>query len=433
MTDPSGTASTPPATRHPPLRTPSWVVPVVAAVVVVAVLLAATVGVVVWDLGNDDADGGTAAREPAPPSTVPPPTATMPPGEGDIVPTGTPEVDAALDAIAAFVEDRRGLEFLTPVTVELLDDAGFEARLLEDRDAEDDADLALAGRQLQALGLVPPGTDLVAAIDQLLGAGVLGFYDPETKELVVRGGELTPYTRQTVAHELTHALDDQHFDLDRPELDDANDESSFGFTALVEGSATQVDEAYEAALGPADRRRLLDEELSFGADIDLDGIPFVVLVQLQAPYEYGPALVDEILGRQGGDGLDQAFARPPLTSEQVLHPERYLENELAVPVAVPPAEGEIIDEGVFGELMLGILVANGTGIGDPDAVDGWGGDQYVAWGRPDGSTCVRVDVAADTEADLDELGAALADAARFLPDMTVERPSPGSVRFTSCG
>lgn len=406
----------------------------VAAVSVVAVLLAATIGVVVWDAGHDGVGDQDAAREQATsPSTGPPSSGTMPPGEGDIVPTGVPAVDAALDQIAAFVEDERGLEFLTPVTVELLDDAAFEARLLEDRDVEAEADLALTGRLLQALGLVPAGTDLVAAVDQVLGAGVLGFYDPETKELVVRGGDLTPYTRQTVAHELTHALDDQHFDLDRPELDDATDESGFGFTAVVEGSATQVEDAYEAALDPADRRRLLDEELSFGTDLDLGGIPFVLLVQLQAPYEYGPSLVDEILGRQGRGGLDQAFASPPLTSEQVLHPQRYLAGEAAVPVAVPPAEGEVIDQGVFGELMLGILVTNGTGVGDPDAVDGWGGDQYVAWARPDGSACVRVDAAADTDGDLGELEAALRDAARFLPDMTVERPLPDVVRFTSCG
>jgi hypothetical protein len=414
------------------------VTPVVAAVVVMAVLLAATLGVVSWDTrgrdGGDETAAGEVATRPAPsPSTVAPPTPTLPAGEGDVVPTGDPALDATLDQIAAFVEDQRGLEFLTPVTVELLDDPAFEARLLEDRDPDADAELALTGRLLQALGLVPPGTDLVAVVDQLLGAGVLGFYDPETKELVVRGGELTPYTRQTVAHELTHALDDQHFGLHRPELDDAGDESSFGFTALVEGSASQVEDAYEATLGPADRARLLEEELAFGAAIDLDGIPFVLLVQLQAPYEYGPLLVDEILDRRGPGGLDEAFARPPLTSEQVLHPDRYLDGEGAVPIPPPPAEGEIIDQGTFGELMFGILVTNGTGLGDPSAVDGWGGDQYVAWSRPDGSACVRVDALADTGGDLVELEGALRDAARFLPSMTVERPTPELVRFTSCG
>jgi hypothetical protein len=283
------------------------------------------------------------------------------------------------------------------------------------------------------LGLVPPGTDLAAAVDQLLGVGVLGFYAPETTELVVRGGELTPYTRQTVAHELTHALDDQHFDLDRPELDDASDESSFGFTAVVEGSATRVEDAYESSLSSADRARLRDEERSFGADVDLTGIPFVLLAQLQAPYEFGPILVDEIVDEQGEEGLTAALTRPPTTSEQVLHPDAYLDGEGAVPVAPPPAEGEVIDQGTFGERMLGIVVTNGSGLGEPGLVDGWGGDQYVAWARPDGSTCIRVDVAADTPGDRGDLESALRDAARFVPSMVVESPTPELVRLTACG
>ncbi len=405
-----------------------------AVVTVVAVLLVATVGVVAWrGRGGEEVSAvGPSLEASSPSSTAPTSSTAAPAGEGDIVPTGDAEADATLDQIAAFVERERGLEFVQPVKVELLDDDPFEARLLED-DPEVAADLALTGRLLQALGLVPPGTDLAAAVDQLLGVGVLGFYDPETKELVVRGGELTPYTRQTVAHELTHALDDQHFDLDRPELDDASDESSFGFTAVVEGSATRVEDAYESSLSSADRARLLDEERSFGADVDLTGIPFVLLAQLQAPYEFGPILVDEIVDEQGEEGLTAALTRPPTTSEQVLHPDAYLDGEGAVPVAPPPAEGEVIDQGTFGELMLGIVVTNGSGLGDPELVDGWGGDQYVAWARPDGSTCIRVDVAADTPGDRGDLESALRDAARFVPSMVVESPTPELVRLTSCG
>ena len=74
--------------------------------------------------------------------------------------------------------------------------------------------------------------------------GVVGFYDPETDELVVRGAALTPYVRTTIAHELVHALDDQHLDLDRPEYDEADDEIGFGFSSVVEGNARRVENAY---------------------------------------------------------------------------------------------------------------------------------------------------------------------------------------------
>ena len=135
------------------------------------------------------------------------------------------------------------MPFEREVTVELADDTEFEQRLLEDFD-EDAADLAVAGRVLQAVGLVEPGTDVVAACRTLLGAGVVGFYDPATDELVVRGTSTSPYVRSVIAHELTHALDDQHFELDRPAVDEAADESAFGFTGLVEGNAVRAEQAY---------------------------------------------------------------------------------------------------------------------------------------------------------------------------------------------
>ena len=97
---------------------------------------------------------------------------------------------------------------------------------------------------LEGLGLVEPDADLVESMRSLLGVGVVGFYDPETDELVVRGAALTPYVRTTIAHELIHALDDQHLDLDRPEYDEADDEVGFGFSSVVEGNARRIEDAY---------------------------------------------------------------------------------------------------------------------------------------------------------------------------------------------
>ena len=93
-------------------------------------------------------------------------------------------------------------------------------------------------------------------MDALLEAGVLGFYDPETDELVVRGGDLSPMTRQTIAHELTHALDDQWFDLAKAEYEQSDDEVGFGVAALAEGNARRIDKLYAAQLDD-DRSRHL--------------------------------------------------------------------------------------------------------------------------------------------------------------------------------
>jgi hypothetical protein len=221
----------------PPRRVPPWVT--VVGVLVVAALLGGTLAAFLN--GNDDPDDeitlepseedGTTATEADDPTTTTPGASTA------------EDVEAVIADIEEFVAAERGLPFIREVTVELEDDAAFEARLLEDFE-EDTDEIVTTGLVLEALGLIEPGTDLVAALRSLLGAGVVGFYDTETDELVVRGTEASPYVRTVIAHELTHALDDQHFELDRPAIDEAEDESGFGFTGLVEGSASVVEQAY---------------------------------------------------------------------------------------------------------------------------------------------------------------------------------------------
>ena len=122
----------------------------------------------------------------------------------------------AVAELQTFVEAARGLRFLEPVDVAVLGDAAFRRTLAGGRALEEpEAEVAIG--VLRALGLVGPGDDLASA--QLDVDTVAGFYDTETKELVVRGARLTPFVRQVLVHELTHALDDQHFDLD-PDLPD---------------------------------------------------------------------------------------------------------------------------------------------------------------------------------------------------------------------
>src|SRR5437588_512232 len=83
--------------------------------------------------------------------------------------------------------------------------------------------------------------DLGAAESSLLSNGVAGFYDPTSKTLVVRGEKPTPYVRQVLVHELTHALQDQYFSINRPDLDRADDERGDGLLGLSEGDAVRVD------------------------------------------------------------------------------------------------------------------------------------------------------------------------------------------------
>lgn len=426
-----------------------------------AVVAAIVAGVLVWVVVDDSSDDvatestaptspvteppATAAPTTDPPSTDPPstdPAPTDPPPSdpaGDVVamePTGHADFDAAIDDAARFVEDERGLLFKEPVRVEVLDDEAFVERLETTFEEEDRGELELTQDLFRAMGLIDAETDLVEALHSLLSIGVLGYYDPETGELVVRGSDPTMYIQQTIVHELNHALDDQWFELDRPDVDEADDESSFGFSALVEGNARRVEDAWEAQLTAEEQDDLLAEEMSFGADIDptvILSIPPVLFELLEAPYSLGQPFVDELLANGGQEMVDATFEEPPVTSEQIMHPERFLSDEPVVAVDPPEADGEVIDEGAFGELLFQILLSDAIGSNDAEqAADGWGGDWYVAWDEGD-RTCVRVDVATDTAVDGSELEQALtAWAGDSSVDASVE--SVGElVRLTTCG
>lgn len=407
-------------------RSNLWIRVLVAVVVVfVAFTLVAASLIIGVDPKNEQVSAGernsrTTTTEPGPEPVE---------GAGP-APTGDPETDAMLDDIARFVETTRGLAFQQPVTVEVLGDQEFEARLFATLESDLD-DLRIEAQVLQALAFV----DDVAAVEQgmraLLAAGVLGFYDPETDELVVRGNDFGPLTRQTIAHELVHALDDQWFDLAKPEYDESDDEVGFGVTALAEGNARRIDSRYAARMSKEDRTRLAEEEADIPAP-NFSIIPPILLELIAAPYDLGETLVDEILERGDQQALDDRFRAPPRTSEQVIDPEKLFAGEQAAAVAAPPADGTVTDQGTFGELMMRLLLERSMRGGRANrAAGGWGGDRYVVW-QQGGDYCVRIDLAMDTPNDVDELEDALRDLVEDLPAARVELPQPDRVRLTSC-
>jgi hypothetical protein len=347
--------------------------------------------------------------------------------------TGDAALDAQLTDVARFVEAERGHPFREPVTVELLDDAAFRARLAES-EAPTDPVVERQAVLLQAVGAVPEGFDLVALSHQMSAEGVLGFYDPETGELVVRGA-LTPYTRITLAHELTHALDDQWFPeamATDPELDG---DTAWARAALAEGSAQVVHEAYRAAMTTGDRARAAVEEATFGwAMTAPEGVPPDLYEGLTDIYADGLAFVREVVAGGGTEALDAVFAASPATSEQILHPARALGAAEPAEVAVPSADGDVIESGRLGEAGLLEVLDLGVSPGVARrAAEGWGGDAYVVFTTPTGA-CLRIDVVPDSVADREELASAVAAWANGSARATVgEVPgAAGAVRLGFC-
>lgn len=359
---------------------PPWTRPVVAAAAA-ALLAAAAVGAFVVGSGGAERAGGPGA-----------PGAGTPPGA---------TVEDVIPSIEAFVERERGLRFKHRVTVTLLEDEAFEARVTE-VDDEDREDLKNAESELQAIGVLDRRVDLEAVVVGFSAGSVLGFYDPETDELVVRGATPTPFVRVVLAHELLHALEDQHFDLDR---DDLGDEASFGFQALAEGSADRIGDRYRSSLSPAERAEVDREERRRGGSVP--EVPEVVQVMFGFPYAFGPDFVAALLEAGGQARLDAAFADPPSSTEHVIDPRRYLAGERPRTVARPAADGEVFDSGEIGQLFLHLLLSSGLEAEVArEAAEGWGGDHFVAW-REEDRTCLRVEFVMDTPADTAQLRRAL--------------------------
>jgi hypothetical protein len=363
-----------------------------------------------------------------PVSTAPGPGSTAGPGPPTVPPTDP--LRAVVDDLSSFVEGVRGLRYLHPVEVELVEGEAFEERLLEQA-VQERAEAETTERVLGALGLIDDDVDVAAVVESYLADAVLGFYDARTDALVVRGADTTPYVRTVLVHELTHALDDQHFELDRPALDTADDESGLAFSGLVEGNAVRVETLYRRSLDEADQEQAAEEERDFAAGIDASGVPAFVADLISFPYLAGPAFVDALVDSGGERRVDAAFGSPPTTSESVLDPEGYLAGEVVVGVPTPPAEGPVIDQGVLGEWPIVMILSAELDPGEAqDAAVGWAGDAYVAWSDGD-RTCVRATFVMD-EGEVDALAGAWSTWAGGHPDARVDRAGDG-VTLTACG
>lgn len=368
------------------------------------------------------------------PTTVAPGSTTVPDGVTPTT-TGVPsEFDRQLDSIIAFIERERGLKFKhRPVVIAMGEDdfvARFEA-LNREHYEKHQTDYETATVVFSALGLLRNNLTYYETSQAFGSAGVLGFYDPKTAELAVRGNTMTPFVRTVVAHELTHALDDQWFRLDRPEYDDAKDEVAFGFSALAEGNARRVENAYRASLSAAERASASREEASYGANFSANMFTTTFLKLQLAPYTLGELFVGELYESGGQAALDAAFAAPPRTSRQVIDVDAYLAKQAPVSVTPPPAEGTVVDDGLFGQVVLQYLLETVVPSAQAKrAATGWAGDWYVAW-RNGTASCLRAVVAMETSGDANDLRTALDRWVATRPKGSVSATGT-EVTFTAC-
>ena len=397
------------------------------ALVAVFVTAGIVVGIVVYGPSNNPRADGSAGTERTDPTDAVA-------DESTVLASSDEDISAVIEELSLAASEIRGLPFLEPVAATFLSDEDFRTRLAADLDRDlESGEILEVEWAWKALRLIEPDVSLEAALKSALDQGVLGFYDHETDELVMRGVALDEFVRSTLVHELTHALDDQHFDLDSQELMDGDDsEAQFGFVGLVEGTASWVQDRWVAQLDAAEQRELAAAEAEFAANIDYGSLPNTLLVDISLPYIYGPELVKAIVKVAGTDGIDAAYLEPPGTGAHLFEPGAFLAGESATRVAPPPADGEVVFEGVMGASgLFEMLLATGPELASETAMD-WGGDRFVLWRLGDDEACLRADIAGDDEVALDRITRALEQYGAAHGDAEVERRGD-LVRVTACG
>jgi hypothetical protein len=366
------------------------------------------------------------------------PAAAQQPPPGD---EQTALVDALLSGLLGFKEITPGelqdevarvggVPFRAPVPLGYMTAAEFVVYLKGVLDEEYPPAKARADeRLLIAFDLLPPDTDLRQLRTKLLEQNVAGFYDdrPGRKRLYSVSGQqrLTPSNQLVLSHELRHALQDQYADIHAAlpaNLGDFDDRR-FALLSLLEGDATLVMQRFLQSKVPGletggDSLGALASTLPVMGDV-----PPVLRDQLLLPYVTGHDFVLALFQRGGWEGVRKAWAQPPVSTEQVLHPEKYVSGEAPrpVPVAAPPAGGTLLTDGVLGEVLVNTL------IGDvPAAAAGWGGDRYQVW-DVSGRTLLSWRSVWDTAADRREFTEALL--ARFGKSHGPRRTLLGAALF----
>ncbi len=357
------------------------------------------------------------ASAPRPTAPACDPSAPMP----SAVPTQTvTDPDAVLhQAIEAKVVEIRGLTPTAPVAPQVLDAVGLCALLRETMARENPTEYTAATERLyKQLMLIPQDASLLRLYLDLYAGQVIGVYDQYAKHLyVVAGTGVTSALGQiTYAHEFTHALQDQAFDL-RKLQGAAKDQGdrSLAITSLVEGDAVLSMSLWaQAALTPQQLAEAAGATDPASAAA-LDAAPAILREPLLFAYNAGMRMAVSAYQNAGGySGVDAMFATPPTTTEQVLHPDKLAAREPGQPVVLPllrlGVDWKVTLEDTLGELQLDILLRDAGGV-DPvvskAATAGWGGDRLALIEGPGGATGVVLDTAWDSAQDADEFAAAL--------------------------
>jgi len=316
-------------------------------------------------------------------------------------PDPTPEGKAGdLARIGELVSGIRELSAGGNPNVSLVDKQRIAEELAEDfADPDVLAEIADLDVLLKLQGLIPQDSSLMEIEQALLEGAVVGLYNHETGELLVlvSGEEVSVKEEAVYSHEYAHLIQDANFDLSVLYEDAKGDSEREGaLQALVEGEATFIETIYGA-------RTFLAEDLGELLAIDpadlevLLATPDFLLASISWPYTAGFGFVNSIWQQGGMSALNDVWGDLPETTEQVIHPEKYLTDEYPeAPPALPDMAAilgdgwSVQDDDVLGEAYISLwLEALGTETAvAAQAAAGWGRDGYQLLDGPGDRTAM---------------------------------------------
>jgi hypothetical protein len=344
-------------------------------------------------------------------------------------------IAAATDEVLRETSDVRKLAVLRPVKSGAQSRAEIERMLIKNLDEESTPEeLRASELALKKFGLVPADFELRPFYIRLLTEQVMGYYDPKTQVFYLADWVGLDEQEPVMAHELTHALQDQHFNLRRFEHWPKGDsDAELAAHALVEGDAMLAMSLY--VVRDLKRAVAMMKSISGGGSTEqIDRAPRVLRESLLFPYERGFGWVQQLYGRGGWAQVSQAFTGLPQSTEQIMHVEKYFAREAPAHVGPPEVARALgagwrrVDADVNGEwgyyqILAEYLSDNAEA---ERAAAGWGGDRYVVYEQPQtGRVLIAQSTAWDTEQDAREFYDAYArrTAARYKDAQPDPRPT----------
>ncbi|MGA9633415.1 MAG: hypothetical protein WBQ63_18460 [Candidatus Acidiferrales bacterium] len=331
---------------------------------------------------------------PASPNAVAPPSTPAP---AQVAPTPNPEFLQAADEVLQQMSQILHLPILEPLKKSLRSKDQIRAYLItEESDDKDDAQRYADRKALEAFGLIPKDFPLDSFMLQVLTDQVAGLYDPKAKEFYIADWIQPDEQREVMSHELTHALEDQSFHID-PWIKAArpNDDAEMARDAVSEGSAMAAMVDYALRDDKVSVRDLPDITVlmrssaldEMDKDPNLVKAPIYIRDGLLFPYLAGASFTQQFLrAHDGWPDLKLVFQNPPVSTQQIMHPDLYLKGVAPQKIVLPewkglvPSDWKLLEENVMGEFGLDKILKQFIGAQRADALSpAWTGDRYAVF------------------------------------------------------